>query len=289
MRHAIHSLEDFEYYLNTTLSKVDSEPQTNQYSFDEVSGICKVNASGTHLFGLYIPISNLKIGDKIKAKIDVKMHGGTITPQLSTSLVKGAGASWGNPGIHRMEVFPSGLTTDFETITLEFVYQGFINTTGFPISNVNNSFETVRFYLPAGYGSSIFSFRNLEIDIERQQSGLYPGTKMYYGLLKYIPNSGLSVEKKTGSHNFSKVTISDNNPADGYFKLNLGETFLSPVTALIHPMFQGGSNNFRYDIHVNTSDNNSVSFVVYDISTKTIVKVSTITVPLYMTFLIIGE
>lgn len=285
MKYTIASAEDVKHYLTNDFSMVIGEPGVNQCRYDDVTGIGSVNGDGSKQFFIQIPIENLKIGDKIKASVDLKIKNGAPSPRITSGFGKN-GFVLGNEGNHRVVSMPSREYEDFETLTLEFVYEGYKFSTAstWEVTNKNTGFQSVALYVPANYGAFSFDFKNFSVETTANAGGLKPGVKMYFGGISYSPSEGLSFSG--GSQNFKDFELTYDS---GIFTLKLGATFKNNVSTFFNTSIQTDGNNSLYEFKVRRNLNDSVSFSILDILNNTLVGTGGVSVPIYGNFLIIAE
>lgn len=285
MKYTIASSEDVKHYLTNDFSMVNGELTANQCSYDDETGIGSVNGDGSKQFFIQIPIENLKIGDKIKASVDIKIKNGTASPRITSGFGKNVFV-YGSEGVQKVTSMPVREYEDFETLTLEFVYEGykFITSSSWEITNDNPGFQSVALRVPSGYGAFSFDFKNFSVETTTSAGGLKPGVKMYFGAMSYTPSEGLSFTG--GSQNFKDFEVTS---SFDLFTLRLGTEFKNAVSTFFSSSIQLGGNNSKYEFKVRQNKNDSVVFSILDITNNITVNKETVDVPIYCNFLIIAE
>lgn len=284
MKHKISTLESYENYLKTGATKATGEPATDQYSFDESTGIMKVNLSGNYAFEIRIPITGLKIGDKIKAYCDVKYISG-ISVQLSSDF--DVDSNHDQEGTHRIIKVPNKEISDFQTITLEFVYEGYNND--LVVTNDNTKQTFVRLYFPKGYGGGQFHFKNLTLESDKAPDGITLGTRIYYGMIQYKPTEGFSVVRNRGSNNYDDFNLM---VTGSFLSINFKHHFSTRPFIFLEMTNQisDGSNKGVYDVRLSTTHSDQILIYIYDIVNNTILDYpKSVNIPMYFNFFIIGE
>lgn len=284
--------EDYKRYLVTSMTQVQTTPGINQWMFNNDSGAISVNGSGSLPFIINVPIRNLNIGDKVKIQVDVKLNSG-VRPILTNSLGRmGFAPNYiGSEGTHRLLSVPRNNISDFQTISLEFVYEGYqFDRLDNPSFN-SNGVVYVRFAFYNGFGAGNFEFKDFKIETQQNISGLYPGTRLYYGRIT-LSKEGVPTLAPTGnSNNFEDltVTVAKSEGIDEIRIVNKLGFFNNPTT-LLTPYFQNVGNVRNYELSVVTSTTETLRIRVYDIiNSRYVTDFSTLTADIFSGFMWLGE
>lgn len=284
MIYTLKSLEDYRNYIdNKGMTFTENETlANNQWRFD--SGTIEVNFVdvGTNEFKLNVPIQNLKRGDKVKITADIKLLGGQSSPTIANRMYKDSYG--GSAGTAFYQSTLTKKTDDFETLSLEFTHDGFERGT----TNVVNEEDGVTYatlILPGGFGSSRFIFKDFRIETNHNNTGIYPGTKMYYGIITVV-NGVPTIANDRASHNYRDLSITTNS--DG-FTINFVKGFLKPPIVFLNTNATTSANRGVYEFELSTNTTIKADLLLVNRKLGDLENLTSGTPSLYVRFMVIGE
>lgn len=285
MIYTLQHKEEIAKFLSTTLTEASSKDiVAGEYYIDNSTGITYVRSESADRFEVSVPVYNLKIGDKVKATAQIKLISGA-RPQLSNTAPTTTFDAYGGEGIARLISLPTLGVSDFQTVELEVVYEGF-TFNGTTVSTSNNAYGVLRFrlYAPPGYSYN-FAFKNFKIETSHSLSGLSPSTRIYTGGLSTTA-SGATL---TSSGTFNKRDMTVSTTDGSTVRINFNRPFYVAPRIFLENTVQLDGNSGKYELKVGTITTTDVYLRLVNNETFTQVPLNTLPYSVFTQFLIIGE
>lgn len=285
-KHILNSKETIHFYNKGSIGLAESLNTVSEgnYFFDNNKGIGKVHTSNTKSLDITYPISNLEIGDRIRAFVDIKLlNKRESLPQLVSAWAdeKGNMNTSGDFGIQKYQHSSTREINGFQRLEINFIYTGVNNETTLNPNNSGLSF--IRLLSPSGYGPSEFLFKNFTIESKSSIGGLSKGTSIFYSnfllennLLKNFENSGGNIR------NFIEIEILTDS-----INLNFKRNFTKIPTIFISKQYTSSAKNYK--IKYSSLSNSQIKLVIINKDTNEKINIDSVSDKLYFNIIIIGE